>query len=454
MTVQNAVMQKALEERKRLEQEQEIAKSNKGNFTFDPVEYLALENGVEKIFRILGNPAELRSKPTDPKRILTSKILRDDSKGYLKVIWPWVEKDGKFIHDPEFIITKLFNKVNEGKWEKYEDGHTDEKGKNGQWKHFHKDTNIFKRIAGNAKQNEKFPPNFYPSQKISFNLIDRHDSWCKDNKHSKLPTSSKQPFTYKDDQGNDQTIHYTEFGVPKTAYDKIFDHYAKFSGFWEDTDCILVKTKTQPWYEAWDKADSRYISQAAVQMVSDLPLTEEEKAYELYDLDIIFKPTSYAKIKKHLTGLFKQCDLELGTAFYDELVVLAEKEAKERAANQAANNTPIEDEDSTADMDFNGQTTDNSSPVSNEQPQARPRPTANISDNELAAIFPNWGKLKAEEQTYMKSIIIKIENGAPQYIPEADNYYCGNKECKYPGTDIKTIYPGNVNVCPVCGAGA
>ena len=453
---QKSIMQQALEQRQKDEKEQKIAKENKENFSFDPIQYFVLEDKVQKVCRIIGNPIELRTKPEDPIFILMSKILRDDTKGYLKVIWPKIKQDGTFIPDPNFILTKLFKKVNEGKWVKYDDGHIDEKGKKGYWDNYHKNKAIFKRIKGNAKEGEKYPPNFYPSGKVSFNCIDRHDDWCKDNKHCKLPTSKQSPFTFKDDNGETQTFYYTDLGVPKIVYQKIFEHYSKFGGFWEDTDTIIEKIAKDKDYDVWDKADSRQVNPDAQAIASDQPLTEEEKTYKMYNLDDIYKPTSYAKIKKYLSGLFKLCDNDLGTTFYDELLALVEKEAAEAPQKE-------DDSENASDIDYNGQNyeaeegntpthTEDYAPIERESKKERETAsTTEFSDEDFEKNFPHWNDLSEEDKGKMKKAILSITNGIPKYAQDVEVYYCSDKTCNYPGTSTRSIYPGDVLKCFICG---
>jgi len=86
-------------------------------------------------------------------------------KSYLKVYWPSVERDGKLVPDPDWFLTRFLNKVREGKWTPYEDGHTDGKGKKGRWVCFNKGTSVLERVEGNSKPNEQFLKSFYPSSK-------------------------------------------------------------------------------------------------------------------------------------------------------------------------------------------------------------------------------------------------------------------------------------------------
>jgi hypothetical protein len=441
------VMQKALDERKKREEEEKKAKEQKGeSFDFGKVEYLALEDQKEKVFRLLGKPPELRTSPTDLKFVLQSSILRDDKGGYVKVNWKFIVKDGKIIPDPDWILTKLHKKVNEGQWQKYEDSHIDSKGKNGEWVHYHKDKEIFKRIAGNGKEGAPWPKKFYPSVRVVGNVIDRHDSWCQENKKCKLLTSKLSPFNFKDNKGEAKTIFFRDTGIPKAAYDAIFEHFTKINSYWENTDCILVKRAKTKDYVAWDKGDARYLSPESIGIAKDTDLTTEEKQYELNNLDLMYADTSYAKLKRYLSGLFKQADLELGETFYDQLTVLAEKEAAEKPKNSPK-------EENNDDSEENPETT---SPSSDSPPLKSPTPPKEelkniLSKEELLPAFPHFDKLSAEDQQLLIQSVKEVTGTIPVYHDWVEDYYCFNKACKFVNTDITTSFPGKIFTCPVCG---
>ena len=240
-------MELALQKRAQQQQQQEEAKNNAGNWgDFEKPETIGLEDKKEKVVRILGNPLEVRSLPTDPKLLLQSYVAKDDKSGYFQLNWPVVEKNGKYVPDPDWIVTKFYNKVNEGKWEKYPDGQVDERGKNGKWKKFHQDTKIFQLVEYNAKEGEKYPKNFYPSKRVVMNVIDRHDDWCKENKHSKLLTSKKSPFEITDDDGKKTTIYYDDTGVPEMVWSSIMYHCNATSTL--DIDLVITKKADEKKY--------------------------------------------------------------------------------------------------------------------------------------------------------------------------------------------------------------
>jgi rubrerythrin len=444
----NPIMQKALEERERREREKKAAEDSKGSsFDFGSIEYLSLEDQKEKVFRIIGKPPELRDKPTDPKFVLQSSILRDDKKGYIKINWPFIIQDGKFIPDPDWILTKLYKKVYEGEWKNYEDGHVNAKGKKGEWFHFHKDTDIFRRIEGNGKEGDQFPKRFYPSVKVLLSVLDRQDDWCATNKKFKLLTSKSAPYEFTDTKGEKKVIYFRETGIPKSAYDAVFDHFAKINSYWEDTDTILVKRSKSKDYVAWDMGDARYLKPETIALAKDTPLTEEEKQYEAPNLDMIGGDSSYNKLKKNLSGLFKLADTDLKESFYDELLALVEKENAEKAALKAQNKEVTEEsEEDQKQPDVASSTP----PLTNQETVHEPNLPL-VSIDSIKDAFPNFDKLSKEDQVTFQKSIQEINGTIPVYFEWVDDYYCYNKQCNFKNSDKRTTYPGNVLICPVCG---
>ena len=461
-----STLQEQIAKKKQMEEDKKKKKESTGSFSndYEDLAYLGLETGKEKVFRILGDPFDystLDRKPTDPKLILQSEIVKEERKSYTKINWPIIVKDGEYKPDPTFILTKMYEKVNEGKWIKYPDGKLDpDTGKNGYFEKYHSDKPIFKILGykqtGNAKEGEKYPKSFFPSKKVVMNVIDRHDTWCKDNKHSKILSSGRTNYNFKDDKGNQISIWYTDTGIAKTAYDKLIEHAVKSTGNLE-VDFILIKKgkESTDKYEVWDATDSKYISDETKSITVDGDLSAEEKTYELYDLDKYFPPqSSYTKIKKNLEWLFKKCDGDLGTSFTKELDALCKIEEEEREARkdeeEKNNPKPVE-----------------TKPEVKEEPKVEEKlveesserrrvetPKVEVSTSSLTpeTFFPSWNALTDEEKVIMKEVIDEFKDGLPIYNNKGGKIYlCNDENCKYPNTKVDSRYPAKVITCPVCG---
>lgn len=445
-------MELALAKREQQKQQQEEVKNNAGSYgDFEKPETIGLEDKKEKVVRVLGNPLEVRQLPTDPKLILQSYVAKDDKSGYFQLNWPVSEKNGKYIPDPDWIVTKFYNKVNEGKWEKYPDGQVDEKGKNGKWVKYHKDTKIFQLLENNSKEGEKFPKSFFPSKRVVMNVIDRHDTWCIDNNHSKLLTSKKTPFEITTDDGTKKTIYFEDVGVPEMVWSTIMDHCRATSTL--DIDLVITKKSDDKKYVVFDITDyPKYVTEASFKIGSKDKLTEEEKQYELYDLDKLYGVSSYSKIKRVLKTRFALCDAELGTNFVNELEVLVKLEEEERKKNQ-------EDQEPTESNEEHNEKAENSVPDKVEEPKPNRRSTPKVEQAEVLVAdknvlcetqFPYWHKLSDAEKQIMLDAVMEFKGNVPVY--DSSEYLgCSDENCYYPGTKVVTVIPDNVSICPICG---
>ncbi|HPJ86581.1 MAG TPA: hypothetical protein PLU55_00545 [Candidatus Pacearchaeota archaeon] len=466
-----SILQEQLEQRKKQEEQKKRAKENSGNFQgFDELSYCPITK-EETVFRIVGKPFPYNDptnrKPTDIKMIMQSEIVKEDKKGYVKFNFPYHYDDtkGDYVLDKDFILTKVINKVKEGRWEKYPEGKVNElTGKNGEYIHYYKDTEVYKIIVdkvGNAKIGEKFPKNFYPSKRVVINVIDRHDSWCKDNKHTKILTSKHEGFSIKDSKTNqDITIFYTDTGIPKTTYDKIVEYHAKGTGNF-DVDTIVKKVEKD--YTVADITDAcpKFITQKSKDIGLDSDLTDEEKSYELYDFDKYFPYASSAtKIKKWLSWLIKKVDAQTGSNFMVELEALAKIEEDERNAKKEAQaeKEQVEGEEVSDDVkEMEAPVKEEPKPeVKQEEPKRRrvEEPKKEETKEEISYVkyFPSYDKLSDEEKASLLNALSEIKDGIPLFNnKEGELLGCKDEKCKFPNSEIDTIFPESIFTCPVCG---
>jgi len=461
---EKSILDQMIEEQEKKNKEAEEAKQRKvaggGGYDFEETTYFSLEDKKEKVCRLLGLPAEIRKNSTDFKFVLQSEVLKDDKKSYLKVNWPIVEKDGKLVPDPDWFLTKFLNKVREGKWEKYEEGKVNEKtGKNGEWRKFHTDTSVFKRVEGNAKIGEKYPRSFYPAVKVVGNVIDRHDNWCKENKHSKLIVAGDNPYTFTNDKNESVTIHYIKY-LPKQCYTAITDHLKNCSGIksLSDIDVVIIKDgKSETLkYACFDKTDyPKYLkNKEAAELASNEPLTEEELKYELYDIDKRTRVTSYAGLKRSLNGLVKLCDAELGTSFEKELEQLCKEEALNRPTNETeSKEEEINEEQFTSLEDEPKVEASIETKVEDKGKREKKVESTETKSIPLLCMenFPSWNQLSDTEKKNMVDNIISFNGTVPVYKAEAMDELCAIKECVFKNSKEPTSYPKAVSTCPVCG---
>jgi hypothetical protein len=497
-TQMDDVFAQALAKRKQQEQEQEAAKNTSSwSGDFEEIQTVGLVAQKEIVGRIVGNPIEQRKNPTDPKLILQSQIVKPDKKGYIRLNWPMIEKSGKYIPDPDWIVTKFYNKVNEGRWVKYSEGilkdkdgkvypadYMNAKQKNGEWVKSNSKTKVFEEVDANSKTGELYPKSFYPSKRVVANWIDRHDDWCKENKHFKILTAKKTPYEIDVEGGGKKTIYFEDTGIPSSLYDKIFEHCSAVGTM----DIDLVITKIEKDYKVFDITDyPKYVSKSSSEIGVKTRISEEEKTWTMYDLDKLYKVSSYRKIQKYLAPLFKLCDAELGTSFEKELdeLVRIEKETYEaekevyyiNEVDGSYGTTTKEDIIELIESDNNikevskdgydifvakqtGEAQTESKPV--EEPKVevktetkRRELKTEVVNSDIESLckqnFPSWDKLSEEDQKFMVGFIIKFDGTIPVYKNDTP-LGCNNTSCFYKDSDRVTLIPLEVNVCPVCGA--
>jgi len=494
------VFAQALAKRNQQKTEQEEAKNNQGSYEYEQVETVGLVRDKEIVGRIMGAPVEVRTLPTDCKLILQSSIVKADKKGYVKITWPMIEKKGKNVPDPEWIVSKLYDTVFKKKWVKFSEGilkdadgkvypadHKTARQKDGMYVYDHARTKIYEEMDGNTKVGDLYPPKFAPGQRVICNWIDRHDSWCKNNKHSKVLTASKKPYEKIATDGTKTTIYFSDTGIPGGLYDKIFE-YSQAVG---TMDNDLVITKIEKDYKVFDSTDTKFITPESAKLGVKTKISEEEKSYALYDLDKLYAVSSYSKIKKHLSPLFKLCDAELNTNFMTELEELCKIEEAERKAKKdevsvyyinpesgAYGITTTEDLHELIESDENVMevtkeqhdqfvaqevklnpevATTQLVDATPEEPKVQTAPrrgasveTSKVIEDQCKANFPNWEKLSDEDKKFMFEFIVKFDGNVPVYKDNTP-LGCADETCVFPGTDRMTIVPVEVHTCPVCG---
>ena len=315
---------KGASEKRKQNREKESQKKSFSGRDYENAVYTSLSDVEGKVIRILGNPLLMRREPTDPKLSFVSHIVGDNGKKF-RCIWPDRSEQ------PDWILWKVLNTVLENHWENDKDT-----GKGHQVYHHAKThPECFTRVYKNNSDN-KYEKGWYPTAFVNMNVIDREDmEYHAEKKHSKLLSKKAKEI-------GDSGKFWYDPGVPRTAYNAIWDEVVEYAGNWVNYDVVLRKLKADPWYRAFHGVDDfKKLSEQERSFVVEGPLTEDEKAYELYDLDQLFKITSYMKIKSRLGEFIKKVDIDFKKNFYTELEKLAEQEK----AEYEAKNEQITDND-------------------------------------------------------------------------------------------------------------
>jgi len=403
------------------------ATRGQGNFEFTEITYVALENNRETVVRLLGLPYPFRENGSDVKLINMSMILGDDDKKS-RFIWPTKEEN------PNWILRKVFDKIMAYEWNSAESKKD--------YLNAAAHPAIFNRVFKNDKPEQTYESGWQPKPVCLWNVIDRADmEWHKENKKTKV--LSKKLSMYGP---NNDKVWY-ETGVPQYLYEIIWNNVVEYSGDWLDYDVVLSKTSETPWYKAFHGLDEiKKISVESKPLIVEGPLTDEEKALEMYDFDKLFKVTSYTKIKKKLGVFLQRVDAAFGTKYTAELDELVTAEEAERAAN-----APATEEAAPAEKAAETKPEAPSSPTVTTPAEVRPARTRTAKSEVPVVEGINWAvvaesfegalKLSDEEKAMVTSI---NEDGTWSYeIADSDELF----EC----STCQFESPGAFSSCPNCG---
>ena len=319
----------------------EQAKSH-GDFPKEEVpdfKTVILNKDKPKIIRLIGNSPLMRESVYDPlivKRAFvktdddkwTTIILSDDRDNPVNKLWRTII--GKYTYDKE-NKTKIY--ANKGK-------------------------PSFERFIRNGKK----PEDCLASEKgmmtdtfYLFNCLDRTDTWCEENKHTKLLCWDS---TTKEVDG--KTVEYPTYGIKPSLYNNIFDEQCTaLNRMYDEFDVVvkrLSKKLGDSWIQVFSPEEKSKISQIGLDpnKVTMNYLSEEEENYEKYkleDIPFVSRPTSVGYVLRVLGKLIKACDLDFGTNLYEEFVEYAEKEKKEWESRKAETKETESAEDTSTEVE-------------------------------------------------------------------------------------------------------
>jgi len=463
MAEDNDVFAQALKAQKELQAEVE-QKKNYVPGEYEETEYCVIEH-AEKAIRPVGNPFDphtLKSKnETDVHVFMQSQFVKDDGKGYVKINWPAkikTSKKGVSIEpDPDFILTKLFNKVMERKWSPYPEGKKEiRNGREctGEYIYPNKSTKTYERLEKNGSRGEYTKAS--PSAFVMMNVIDRSDNWCVENKHTKVLINKMGKGESKKDEKTGQMItpSYPSAGVSYDFYCKLLEKSVQISKGW-NKDFIVKKTG--------EGLNTKYLSiPATPARVDEGDITAEAFAtakedgmpsdWIMYNLSKRTTPSSAFKIKKNLEQLFKMFDAEFNEHLFDELneIVKIEQEEYEKAHPKTEAEQNLSEQ-----VKAQAETIKAEEKVAEIKPVERTR-TASVPEKSIEDqckdYFPKFNELSDEDKGKLVKAITKFGNdGLPIWDEKSEPSPCSEKGCYYKGTSIQTNFPFAMKKCPVCG---
>lgn len=416
---------------------------NNNQVTYEEQKWVGLDQGKYHIMRIVGNPPEsmtpgFKAADTDAHEIYYSEIKADDGKKFqlrLPVRGDLPEKDHLMWRIIDKVLTVTW--TNKVKSYKYQDKFPDifNKVKFGGWD----------SSNPTEAKNHQYSKGWTGQKIVLMNVIDREDNWCAENKHTKLLARQITTKQYPDGS----VAEFVSKGIPSYGFlNKLGGLVANYKT-WENYDIGVKRTgiKTEPYQiinaTAFVNGKIPEIPQDKIPLVNLNPLTDEEKAYERYNIAKLFGPVTYAKIDAKLGATIKLIDACLGTNFYTELQTLkAEEAAKweaEKAAKEAAGETeataPVTTPAAPVTQAAPVQAPVNQAPI----PEVAPAPAARRAVAPAASaidtsLLKGYDYLTPEQKAEIVSVTKKADGALDIVYRSAD------------GSPVTTV------PCPICGA--
>lgn len=319
-----ARLAKFQEAKKKAEEE----KASKSGFPKEEVpefKCCVLNKDKPRIIRLMGNSPLMREKDTDPLIVNRAMCVNDDG-NYVTIIMPedrdnpinklWRTIIGKYTWDKENNC-RIYNNKGKPSFERFI--------RNGK-----------KQEDCDSKERGMLTDKFY-----LFNCLDKTDSWCEENKHTKILC-----WDSKNKEVDGETRTYYTYGIKSSLYNNIFDVQCTNLNRMYDQFDVVAKRLSKPLGNDWlvvcspeEKTKITNMGLDASKVTMEY-LSEDEENYTLYkleDIPFISRPTSISFVLKNFPKLIKSCDLDFETNLYEEFVEGAEKEKAEWAKKNAEN---------------------------------------------------------------------------------------------------------------------
>jgi hypothetical protein len=423
--------------------------SNK-NFVkqYDEIGYCGLQNGIPLIGRFFGVPLNAPDNEKTQFDPVTTRIAEIyDDEGKRRIV--------KFPRKDEgYILDKIFNLIT--KHEKIKNG--DEETVKYYYKNSH--THLFNRvmenmIAGSRPYGGQYPKSWYPRFYVIINFLDRTDDWCDVNKKFKIFTDSMNISQSK--TTGDDIVYYGK-GMSWNLYNQLLEYFADHNVGFNSYDVAIKKFKVMQ----NNRTTYNYFISNPIEYQAKYPdlvknvikdtIDPKFEEYEKNDLQKLYRPTSYSKIRKMLGNFINEVDLNLNTKFMEEVEYRAEEERKLYAKDDTivsvpTNNQTVQNTTNTNNQDeFNqfGNFSSSTNNVNEFNPsQNTGNPPNNIPKFDISLYYNSYPFLKEISPENISQIVgFDINTKSFVYSPSSQVIGCGS--CK------KSI-PVSYSKCPYCG---
>lgn len=436
---------------------------------YGDVEFTELPDGEWVVVRIL-----------DQKFILRGQVLGIDGYGHF-IHWP-TRGLMSLDSDPNYILSRFYDSVTAGEWEDNKDPSSKSKRKF-VYTHVGHPTLMW-MLTSRATTKQEQPFEFSPKAFVACNVITRGDPTILATGHTKLLSSKLSKANKKTGR-----YPYATPGIPwYKCFSKVIDlveakklHYLFFD--------VAFKKNVQNIEYSVSSIANEDLPVEKRMLGSMEPLSPAELAYTRYDLNAIFKPTSYAEIQQimgHQMALWDSNTSKGPTLFAEELRSLVAQEFKDQPASTntvvsvpANVSVPIPSPALGAGTSapMNGQGT--SVPQIPTSASVAPIPSSVTVPSTPTAVriprevstkiepgqvgvappipfekrFQHWEVFDEPDRAALKESILDFDaKGIPIYdLQKCRPAPCTNPLCVFPGTTVTTIWPPTVYHCGVCG---
>ena len=423
--------------------EQEKATKKNGGFTknYEEVKYTGLEPNVPKVLRFIGPLYGTGIDQYTARKVTIARIVDDEGKKF-RVVRP------SYDEDPDYILNKIIAKVKKAVWVNKE-------------KTFpikDKYPEIYNLIDKNGlpKDDKRamFDKGWVGKEVLIANVIDREQmDWHREHKHTMLLAKSVNV----DDNGNE----WPDEGISWYSVESEFPQLFKYYKSWENYDVAITRTGSKDRAYIIDNAtkNPERVEGPAAQFISQTDhLTDEEKSWEKYDLDKLFRVTTATKLYNRLKKTIGRIDAALGTDFSVELKNLVDEEKVkfDEMYNREGGETTEDPEDVTTFED-----TDIPSFAKEEEEIPQAAPVATPARRTPAVSKAAWENLPHPEKISdeLKAKVTSVEKAAytgAEPVTNPELFY--NVSWTLPISQLATcptcgsLSPLDATDCPVCGA--
>lgn len=450
-TPDDDVFSQFVESQKEKAEREAASRGGGGEYKGEQVKYCAAPDNGHIIVRFVGAPPEAGSYKAGDAILRCISEIKDDNGKRMYLILP---TRAETLEEDHFMW-RLISKVMEKEWVQKKRIYVNQINHPRAFEIVNKGG--FKPEDGNKYTYSK---GWNAPEVLLVNCIDRMDSWCQENKHTKVFSKN----IWISENGSE----FPDIGVKSNGFlTKLIDNMGKYGSWWKYDSYIVresdkEKRKKEPFsivngsgFKAANMVvELKGITPSELALIStSQDLTDEEKTYKAYDLKDNFRVSSYTKLYTRLGKQIKAIDADLGTRFYDELKLLADQEKKEREIAKEAKKDLEKQDNQIKETLVNEPNSFESVVETTVEVNTVPKREiqneifSGLTDDKIA-LLNGWEGLKDSEKAMIKDVV--LENGEFNTIIYSED--CGNLyPCPKDQGGCGTLSPESYSSCPRCG---